>query len=58
MNAQVVQTRRETDQRGQEITTASSSLLASVKEHKEQLGVTIDNLSQEITIQGTCGEQV
>jgi signal transduction histidine kinase len=49
MNAQVVQTRRETDRQGQEIIAASSSLLASIKEHKEQIGVTIDILSQEIT---------
>ena len=47
MEAHVVQTRRETDRHGQEITAASSLLLASIKEHKEQMGVTIDNLSQE-----------
>jgi hypothetical protein len=29
------------------LTAASISLLASIKEHKEQMGVTIDNLSQE-----------
>jgi len=45
MNAHVVQARKETDRQGQEITAASSSLLASIKEHKEQVGVTIDNFS-------------
>jgi ABC-type transporter Mla subunit MlaD len=34
---------------GQEIIAVLSTLLASIKEHKEQIGVTIDNLSQEIT---------
>jgi hypothetical protein len=45
----VVQTRRETDWQGQEITAALMSLLASIKEHEEHIGVTIDNLSQEIS---------
>jgi vacuolar-type H+-ATPase subunit I/STV1 len=49
MNAHVVQTRKETDRQGQEITAASSSLLASIKEHKEQVGVTIESLSQQIS---------
>ena len=49
MNAHVVQTRKETDRWGQEITPASSSLLASINEHKEQMGVTTDNLSQEFS---------
>ena len=49
MNAHVVQARKETDRQGQEITAASSSLLASIKEHQEQVGVTIDNLSQQIS---------
>jgi predicted component of type VI protein secretion system len=49
MNEQVVQTRRETDRQGQEIIAASSSLLASIQEHKEQIGVTIDILCQDIT---------
>jgi len=49
LNAQVVQTRRETDWQGQEITAALSSLLASIREHKEHIGVTIDNLSQDIS---------
>jgi hypothetical protein len=44
MKAHVVQTRRETDRHGQEITAAASSLLVSTEEHK----VTIDSLSQEI----------
>jgi len=47
MNAHVVQARKETDRQGQEITAATSSLLASIKEHQEQVGVTIDNLSQQ-----------
>jgi hypothetical protein len=46
--ALVVQTRRETDRYGQEITAASSSLLASITEHNEQMGVGTDNLNQEI----------
>jgi len=49
MNAHVVQARKETDRQGQEITAASSSLLASIKEHKEKVGVTIDNLRQQIS---------
>ena len=39
MNAHVIQARKETDGQGQEITAASSSLLASIREHKEQVGV-------------------
>ena len=38
INAYVVQARKETDRQGQEITAASSSLLANIKEHKEQMG--------------------
>jgi hypothetical protein len=34
---------------GQEITAASSSLLASIREHKEMMAVATDNLSQEIS---------
>jgi hypothetical protein len=49
INAHVVQTRKETDRQVQEITPASSSLLASIKEHNEQMGVTIDNFSQELS---------
>ena len=49
MNAHVVQARKETDRQGQEITAASSSLLASIREHKEHVGVTIENLSDEIS---------
>jgi chromosome segregation ATPase len=49
MNAHVVQNRKETDRQGQEITAASNSLLASIREHKEQMGVTIENLSYEIS---------
>ena len=49
MNAHVVQARKETDRQGQEITAGSSSLLASITEHKEQVGVTIDNFSQQIS---------
>jgi hypothetical protein len=49
MNAHVVQTRKETDRQGQEITAASSSLLASIKEHREQVGVIIESLSQQIS---------
>jgi hypothetical protein len=48
INANVVQTRKEINRQGHEITAASSSLLASIKEHKEQMVVTIDTLSQEI----------
>jgi hypothetical protein len=43
MDAYVVQTRKERDRQGQEISAASSSLLASIKEHKEHMGLTIDN---------------
>ena len=51
MNAHVVQARKETANRqGQEITAASSSLLTSIKKRKEQVGVTIENLSHEIII--------
>jgi hypothetical protein len=49
INAHVVQARKETDRQGQEITAASSSLLASIKEHKEQVGVTVENLNWEIS---------
>jgi hypothetical protein len=35
INAHVVQTRKEIDRSGQEITAASSSLIASIKECKE-----------------------
>lgn len=48
-NAHVVQTRNETDRQRQEVTAASSSLPAGIKEHTQQMGVTIDNLSQEIS---------
>jgi len=48
INAHVVQARKETDRQGQEIRAASSSLLANIKEHKEQMGVTVENLNQEI----------
>jgi len=44
INVHVVQARKETDWQGQEITAASSSLLASIKEHMEQMGVTVENL--------------
>jgi hypothetical protein len=43
MNAHVFQTRKETDRQGQEITAASSSLLASIRKHKEKMGVATDN---------------
>jgi SMC interacting uncharacterized protein involved in chromosome segregation len=49
MNAHMVQSRKETDRQGHEITAASSSLLGTVKEHKEQVGVKIDNLKQQIS---------
>jgi len=49
MNAHVVLTRKETDRQGQETTAASISLLASIKEHKEQMGVTVENLNREIS---------
>jgi len=49
INAHVVQARKETDRQGQEITAASSSLLASIREHKEQMGVTAENLNREIS---------
>ena len=38
INAHVVQARKETDRQGEEIAAASSSLLASIKEHKEKMG--------------------
>jgi polyhydroxyalkanoate synthesis regulator phasin len=50
MNARVVQARKETDRQGQEITAALSSLIAIVREHKEQVGVIIKNSSHEIGI--------
>jgi hypothetical protein len=40
ISAHVVQTGKEIDRQGQELTTASKSLLASTEEHKEQMGVT------------------
>ena len=49
MNAHVGQARKETDRQGQEITATSSLLLASIREHKEQVGVTIDNFSQQMS---------
>jgi hypothetical protein len=49
LNAHVVQNRKETDRQGQEITAASNSLLANIREHKEQMEVTIENLSYEIS---------
>jgi len=49
INAHVVQSRKEADRQGQEITAASSSLLASIKEHKEQTGVTVETLNEEIS---------
>jgi hypothetical protein len=49
VNARVVQTRKEIDWQGQEITAATSSLLPTIKEHKEQVAVTIDNLRQEVS---------
>ena len=39
---------KETDRQGQEITAASSSLLASIKEQKEKMEVTVENLNREI----------
>jgi hypothetical protein len=45
----VVQTRKKTDRHGQDFKEASSSLLASIKEHKEQMGVTFDNKSHKIS---------
>jgi hypothetical protein len=49
INAHVVQAGKETDRQGQEITAPPNSLLASIKEHKEQVGVTIENLNREIS---------
>jgi len=49
INAHGVQARKETDRQGQEITAASSSLLANIKEHKEQMGVTVENLNRQIS---------
>jgi len=46
MNARVVQGKKETDRQGQEITVASSSLLSSIQEHKEQMVVTTEILSR------------
>jgi len=52
----VVQARKETGRQGQEITAASSSLLASIKEHKEQMGVTFESLNREISKSKECVE--
>jgi hypothetical protein len=49
INAHVIQTRKEINKQGEEITAANSSLLASIKEHEEQTGVAIDNFSQELS---------
>jgi hypothetical protein len=49
MNAHVFQARKQTDRQGQEITAASSSFLNSNREHKEQVGVTIEKLSHDIS---------
>jgi predicted HNH restriction endonuclease len=54
MNAHVVQARKQTDQQGQEITAASSSLLASIKKHKEEMRITIENLNREISKSKEC----
>jgi hypothetical protein len=54
MNAHVVQNRKQADWQGQEITAASNSLLASIREHKEQMGVTYDNLSYESSKSKEC----
>jgi len=43
----VISDKIETDWQGQEITATSSSVLASIKEHKEQMGVTVENLNRE-----------
>jgi hypothetical protein len=45
----VVQAGKETDWQGHEITASSNSLLASIKEHKEQMGVTVEILNREIS---------
>jgi ElaB/YqjD/DUF883 family membrane-anchored ribosome-binding protein len=50
----VVQARKETGRQGQEITAASSSLLAIIKEHKKQMGVTAKNLNREISKSKEC----
>jgi len=49
MNARVVQATKETEWQGPEITSDSSSLLGSIKEHKEQMGVTVENLNWKIS---------
>jgi hypothetical protein len=46
MNIHVAQARKEKDRQGQEITAASSLLLASIREHKEQMKVTVENLNR------------
>jgi hypothetical protein len=49
ISAHVVQTGKEIDRQGQELTAASNSLPAGIEEHNEQMGVTIDNVSQDIS---------
>jgi len=49
MNAHVVKARKQTGQQGQEITAASSSLLAGIKKHKKQMQIIIENLNREIS---------
>jgi hypothetical protein len=48
INSQVSQSRKEIDKQGLEITAVTSSVLASIKEHKEQIEVTVSNVSQEL----------
>ena len=52
INAHEVQAKKVTDRQGQEITKVSSSMLASINEHKEQIGLTVEreiNKSKECT---------
>jgi site-specific DNA-adenine methylase len=49
MNAHVVQVWKVILQQGQEIITASSSLLVSVREHKYQVKKIFENLRHEIS---------
>jgi hypothetical protein len=47
VNAHIVQTRKELDKQGQEIK-SSSTVLASISEHKAETKSTVANLRQEI----------
>jgi hypothetical protein len=48
VNVHVMQTRKELDKQGQEITTSSKTMLAIISEHKAETEANIANLRQEI----------